>query len=109
MARRRAREGAAARRRLAPSFAASALAHALLLALAILWAHHRVEAPEWLPPPSFDIVFEGGKAEKSTVAAPKAQPKSETPPEPAPALPPAPGPTPATPAKPAPQAAPLLP
>ncbi len=105
-ARRRAREGAAARRRLAPSFAASALAHALLLALAILWAHHRVEAPEWLPPPSFDIVFEGGKAEKSTVAAPKKQPNAT--PEAAPAPPPAPLPAPA-PVTPAPRLQPVEP
>ena len=107
-ARRRAREGAAARRRLAPSFAVSVLAHALLLALAILWARHRIEAPEWLPPPSFDIVFEGGKEAKSTVKAPEPHPKSETPPESAPAPRPAPRPAPAAPATPAPPPVPAV-
>ncbi len=88
------------RRRFGPSFALSALAHALLLALAIWWARQRVEQQEWLPQPSFDMVFEGGKPEKPTVTAPEKQPNAK-PPESAPAAPPAP-----TPAAPARQAAP---
>lgn len=105
--RRRTRDSAAARRRLAPPFAVSALVHALLLALAILWVRHGVETPEWLPPPSFDVVFEGGNAEKPAVKAPEPQPKTEMPPESAPAPPPAPIPVPQTPPVP-PTAAPMI-
>jgi protein TonB len=100
-------------RRLAPSFAVSILAHALLLALVILLARHRVEAPEWLPPPAFEVVPDTGGASKPSVAAPEKRP-AETPPEAAPARPPAPVPAappttppPATPT--VPQAAPVTP
>jgi periplasmic protein TonB len=76
------------RRRLAPSFVVSALAHALLLALAILLARHPAEAPEWLPAPSFDMVFEGGQTAKPTIPAPEPHAATKTPeskPTPAPA------------------------
>ncbi|MEO8716420.1 MAG: energy transducer TonB [Acetobacteraceae bacterium] len=86
------------RRRLTPAVMLSLLAHALLLALAIQWVRHGVEAPEWLPPPSFDVIFDGGNAAKPSVKAPEAQQKSETPPESAPTPPPAPRAAPAAPA-----------
>ncbi len=100
------------RRRLAPSLAVSILVHALLLALAILLARHRIEPPEWLPPPSFDVVLDSGGASKPSVAAPEPRKTSETPPEAAPAPPPAPTPVaPPTPSPPsaAPEMAPVSP
>ncbi len=96
------------RRRLAPSFVISILAHALLLALAILLAHRRIEPPEWLPPPTFEVVPDSGGASKPSVAAPEPQPTPATPPEAAPAPPPT--PTPAAPSTPPPPApAPAMP
>ncbi len=56
------------RERLPPAFALSLLAHALILA--VLLRGRPTEAPQWLPPPSFDMVFEGGSKEKPSVAAP---------------------------------------
>ncbi len=53
--------------RLSPAFFVSLLVHVLLLA-ALLMARRPNEAPQWLPPPSFDMVFEGGG--QPSVAAP---------------------------------------
>ena len=90
----------ARRRRLAPSIVVSILVHALLLALAILLARHRIEAPAWLPPPAFEVVPDTGGAAKPRVAAPQPRERSEAPPESAPAPPSAPAPTPAAPSTP---------
>ena len=98
----------ARRRRLAPSLVVSVLVHALLLALAILLARHRIEAPEWLPPPAFEVVPDTGGATKPSVIAPEPREHPETPPEAAPAPPPAPAPTPAVPATPPPSMAPEM-
>ena len=74
----------ARRRRLAPSLVVSILVHALLLALATLLARHRIEAPAWLPPPSFEVVPDTGGAAAPRVAAPQPRERAETPPESAP-------------------------
>ncbi len=66
-----------ARRRLGSSFAVSLLAHAAVLALALVVVHRPVRAPEWLPPPSFDMLFEGGA--KPSVVPNKAPPKPNQP------------------------------
>ncbi len=98
------------RRRLAPSLAVSVLVHALLLALAILLARHRMQAPEWLPPPAFEVVPDTGGAAKPSAAAPEPRERSETPPEAAPAPPPAPVPArPSTPSPPLPATPPVPP
>lgn len=80
--------GARPARPLAPWLGGSAGLHALLLAALLFWPELRPHAPTPLPPPAFDIVFEGGQPERPAAEAPEG---IEVAPQP-PALPPPPAP-----------------
>ncbi|MCU0943739.1 MAG: energy transducer TonB [Rubritepida sp.] len=109
---------------MAPWILGSGAAHLLLAALLIFWPDLRPRGPEALPPPAFDIVFEGGQPERPTEDAapglevPPAPPSLEAPPGAAPPTPPLaeappepppPPPVPPTAQAPAPPPAPLPP
>ena len=83
------------RRRIGPSAALSALLHLGLLLAILLLARQRAEAPHWLPPPSVQLVFQGGG--KGPTSVPNKAPRS-------PFRPASPPPVPAAPAVPAPPA-----
>lgn len=86
------------RRRLGSSAALSLLLHLGLLLALVLLARRRMEAPQWLPPPSVQMVFQGGH--KGPISVPnKAPPSTNLPasPPPVPVAPPAPALTPPTP------------
>ncbi|HET6183454.1 MAG TPA: energy transducer TonB [Acetobacteraceae bacterium] len=72
------------RGRLAPSVTVSALLHLVLLAAAILLAHRQIEQPEWSPPVSVPLIFEGGGAKQPEIAAPQPTPAPRPLPESAP-------------------------
>jgi TonB family protein len=84
---------------------ASLLLHGLLLLPILLDLDPRGRPSEALPPPAFDIVFEGGGAERPEADAPEGIEAPPAPPAPL-ALPPAPSPA-APPPPPAPPAPPL--
>lgn len=69
----------------------SIAAHLLVAALLLFWPDPRPQAPDQMPPPSFDIVFEGGQPEQP-VAEPmdgvEAPPQPPAPPNQAPVPPP---------------------
>ncbi|WP_027283516.1 TonB family protein [Rubritepida flocculans] len=93
-------------RPLGPWVLASLLLHALLLLPLLLELHPRSRPSEALPPPSFDIVFEGGGAERPEADAPEGIEAPPAPPAPPLALPPA-APPAAPPAPPPPPSPPL--
>ncbi len=104
------------RRRIGPSAALSALLHFGLLLAIVLLARRRVEAPQWLPPPSVQLVFQGGG--KGPTSVPNKAPRSplrRASPPPVPAAPAAPAPPATAPApfapppSPAPSARPVAP
>lgn len=87
-----------------PPFTASALLHLLLLAAAILLARQHIEAPEqpeWVPPTTMRMIFQGGAPKHPEIAAPKPTPAHKLPESapaaPRPALPPLPTPPPLAP------------
>ncbi len=104
------------RRRIGPSAALSALLHFGLLLAIVLLARRRVEAPQWLPPPSVQMVFQGGGKGPTSVPnkAPRFAHRRASPP-PVPAAPAAPAPPATAPApfapppSPAPSARPVAP
>ncbi len=102
------------RRRLGSSAALSALLHGALLAALVLAARQRAQVSQWLPPPSVQMVFEGGGKGKSSVPnkAPRVAHRPASPaPRPAPLAPaaPAPAPRPVPPTPPAARTAPPAP
>jgi TonB family protein len=79
-------------RSLGPWALASLLLHALLLLPLVLELGSRGRPPEALPPPAFDIVFEGGGAERNQQEAAEGVEVPPAPPAPPLAAPPAPTP-----------------
>ncbi|MGG5808900.1 TonB family protein [Falsiroseomonas sp. CW058] len=80
-----------------PWWLASLLAHAAVIAALLSWPDPRPRGPAPLPPPSFDVVFEGGQPERPLGEAPEGLEVPPVPPVPA-APPRLPGPPPAPPA-----------
>jgi TonB family protein len=80
--------------RTAPWLLGSLALHLLLVAAALLSGIRWPRAPQELPPPAFEVVYEGGGAERPLAEPP---PGLEAPPAPPPTAAPAPPPSPAAP------------
>ncbi|MGG5818545.1 hypothetical protein ACLF3M_06955, partial [Falsiroseomonas sp. HW251] len=89
-----------------PWVVASLLVHAAVIAAAVLWSMRWFEEPRELPPPAFDVVFEGGQPERPVGEAAEGIPVPPAPPSVEAVPPPGAPPTPASPPAPPPVARP---